>query len=92
MAILYITGSMSPRLNRLYRDIINAKCSVRICVHSCGTEERQVEIYQVASPAGACGDATRLEFGLTREVSNTGPSSGVMLFGLVLFAYISFCF
>ena len=49
-------------------------------------ERRLAEVYQVARPAGACWGATRLEFRLTGEVPNTARSSGVLLFGLVLFA------
>ena len=48
-------------------------------------KRRLAEVYQVARPAGACRRATRLEFRLTGEVPNTGPS-GVLLFGFVLFA------
>ena len=53
MVTLYFSGSMSPLFCHLYHNIINANCSVRICVHSCEVERRLAEIYQVAWPAGA---------------------------------------
>jgi len=39
VVILYISGSMSPLFYHLHHNIINANCSVRICVHSCDAEK-----------------------------------------------------